>query len=102
MKSTPEIVLPPSLKPGILGGHFITFRRNPTRFLTDLSALGDVTFFRMGSVPGYFVNHPDLVRDVLVVNAQKFKRDVRCSAPSAFWARACSLARRKNTCASGV
>jgi cytochrome P450 len=66
--------VPPSLKAGILGGHFIKFRRNPTKFLTDLSALGDVTFFWMGSQPGYFVNHPDMVRDIFVVSAHKFKK----------------------------
>jgi cytochrome P450 len=74
MKTSSEIVLPPSLKPGILGGHFITFRRNPTKFLTDLARLGDVTFFRMGSVPGYFINNPDMARDIMVVNAHKFKK----------------------------
>lgn len=74
MKASPEIVLPPSLKPGLLGGHFIKFRGNPTKFLTDLAQLGDVTYFRMGNAPGYFINHPDLVRDVMVVNASKFKK----------------------------
>ena len=28
----------------------------------------------MGPLQGYFVNHPDLIRDVLVVNAHKFKK----------------------------
>lgn len=72
MKSAPDIALPPSLKPGLMGGHFIKFRSNATKFLTDLSALGDVTFFRMGGNPGYFLNHPDMARDILVVNAHKF------------------------------
>ncbi len=74
MKPPPQNDLPPSLRPGIFGGHFITFRRNPTGFLTKLSQLGDVTYFRMGSVPGYFINHPDMARDILVVNAHKFKK----------------------------
>ncbi len=50
------------------------FRKDPTAFLMRMSALGDVSYFRMGNVPVYFVNHPDLVRDVLVVNAHKFHK----------------------------
>ncbi len=64
--------LPPSIKPGILGGHFIKFRRRPTEFLTELSALGDITYLRLFKYPGYFLNHPDLIRDVLIKNNAKF------------------------------
>jgi cytochrome P450 len=66
--------LPPSVKPDLIGGHFRTFRKDPTGFLTRLAALGDVTTFRMGALKAFFVNHPDLVRDVLVVNAHKFHK----------------------------
>lgn len=64
--------LPPSQKPSLIGGHFRKFRSDPTGFLTAQSQLGDVTYFRMGSQPGYFLNHPDLVRDLFVVSAHKF------------------------------
>jgi cytochrome P450 len=74
MKPMPEFEVPPSVKPNIVGGHFIRFRRDPTEFLTELSRLGDVTFFRMGSQPGYFINHPEMVRDLFVLNAHKFKK----------------------------
>ena len=66
--------LPPSVKPDLIGGHFRMFRKDPTAFLLRMAALGDVTTFRMGSMPAYFINHPDLVRDVLVVNAHKFHK----------------------------
>src|ERR1044072_1994960 len=66
--------LPPSVKPDLIGGHFRTFRKNPTAFLMRMAALGDVTTFRMGKMQAYFINHPDLVRDVLVVNAHKFHK----------------------------
>lgn len=66
--------LPPSLKPDLIGGHFRSFRKDAPGFLTRLSQLGDVTHFRMGKMTGFFVNHPDLVRDILVVNAQKFHK----------------------------
>ena len=48
------------------------FRRNPTAFLEEAAALGDVSLFKMGGQPAYFLNHPDFVRDLLVVNAHKF------------------------------
>ncbi len=66
--------LPPSQKPNLIGGHFRKFRTDPTGFLTAQSKLGDVSYFRMGSQPGYFLNHPDLVRDLFVVNAHKFMK----------------------------
>jgi len=64
--------LPPSLKSGLIGGHFIKFRRRPTEFLTELSTLGDITYFRLFKYPAYFVNHPDLIRDVLTKSNAKF------------------------------
>ncbi|NNE98177.1 MAG: cytochrome P450 [Pyrinomonadaceae bacterium] len=64
--------LPPSTRPGLLGGHFIKFRRRPTEFLTELSSLGDITYFRLFRNPTYFLNHPDLIRDVLIKNNTKF------------------------------
>jgi cytochrome P450 len=66
--------LPPTVKPDLIGGHFRTFRKDPPAFLTRMAALGDVTTFRMGKMPAFFVNHPDLVRDVLIVNADKFHK----------------------------
>jgi cytochrome P450 len=67
-------MLPPSQKPNLIGGHFRKFRSAPTEFLTSQAALGDVSYFRMGSQAGYFLNHPDLVRDLFVVNAHKFMK----------------------------
>jgi cytochrome P450 len=72
--STTKTNLPPSVKPNWIGGHFLKFRRNPIGFLTELSSLGDVTYFRMGSQPAYLINHPDLVRDVLITNHAKFHK----------------------------
>jgi len=66
--------LPPSQKPNLIGGHFRKFRKDATGFLTAQAKLGDVSFFRMGSQPGYFLNHPDFVRDLFVVNAHKFMK----------------------------
>lgn len=64
--------LPPSVKSGIFGGHFLQFRRDPTGFFQRLAALGDVTSYTMGGQTGFFLNHPDLTRDLLITNNAKF------------------------------
>lgn len=64
--------LPPTVKADLLGGHFRSFRKNPTDFLTKMSALGDVTTFKVGKVQAFLINHPDLIRDLLVTNHSKF------------------------------
>ncbi len=59
-------------RPGMIGGHLRAFWRDRTGYLTRQAELGDVSFLKMGPQPVFFINHPDLVRDVLVVNAHKF------------------------------
>ncbi len=66
--------LPPTVKPGILGGHFLQFRRDPIAFFGKLSALGDITTFLMGNQRAFFINNPELIRDVLVTNHPKFHK----------------------------
>lgn len=66
--------LPPSVKAGLFGGHFFKFRRQPTVVLSELAKLGDITFMRMFNQPSYFLNHPDLVRDVLITSNAKFEK----------------------------
>ena len=74
MKPTVKLELPPALKTDLIGGHFRSFRKDATGFLTKLSHLGDVTSFRMGPQQVYFLNDPEMIRDLLVVNAHKFKK----------------------------
>lgn len=74
MKAVSEINQPPSPKAGFLGGHFIKFRRRPTEFLEEAARLGDVTKFKLGGQAAFFLNHPDLIRDLLVLNADKFMK----------------------------
>lgn len=64
--------LPPSVKAGIFGGHFMQFRRDSTGFLQRLSKLGDVTSFKMGGQLAFFLNHPDFARDLLITSNAKF------------------------------
>ncbi|MGB2913332.1 MAG: cytochrome P450, partial [Pyrinomonadaceae bacterium] len=66
------VLLPPTQKLGWLDRRIPMLRRDRIEFLTGQAALGDVTTFRMGPARVYFINHPDLIRDILVVNADKF------------------------------
>lgn len=74
MKAVSQIRQPPGPKAGIFGGHFIKFRRRPTEFLEEAATLGDITKFKFGGQSAFFLNHPDLVRDLLVVSAHKFMK----------------------------
>jgi len=72
MPDTKKPDLPPSQKPNLFGGHIRNFWRDRVGFLTRQAELGDVTYLRMGPQMVYFINHPDHIRDMLVVNADKF------------------------------
>jgi cytochrome P450 len=66
--------LPPSQKPDLIGGHFRSFRRDPTGFLTRQAALGDVSYFRLGPQPAYAIADPEMIRDLFVVSHSKFMK----------------------------
>jgi cytochrome P450 len=72
MKTMSQTTLPPSVKPFWIGGHFRMFRKNPTGFLSALANLGDISSFKMGGIQAYFLNDPEMIRDLLIVNAHKF------------------------------
>ena len=63
---------PPTVKADLFGGHFLSFRRDPTTFLQKISKFGDVTTFRVAKQQAFLVNHPDLIRDLLVTSHSKF------------------------------
>jgi cytochrome P450 len=67
-----RIAMPPTLRLGWLDRRFPMLRLDRLDFLTAQSKLGDISHFRAGPFTIYFINHPDLIRDVLVVNADKF------------------------------
>lgn len=50
------------------------FMKDRIGFLTKLSKLGDITTFKIGKQTAFFINHPDLIRDVLVTNHYKFEK----------------------------
>lgn len=69
-----DSLLPPSMKAGMIGGHLREFWRDRTGFLALQAELGDVSYYRLGPQPVFFVNHPEMVRDMMVVNAEKFTK----------------------------
>ncbi len=73
----------PTVAPGPDGGLFgmrsvKQFLRNPLEFLAGLGHThGDLTRLRLGPNTVYLVNHPDLIRDVLVSKARSFRKEAR-------------------------
>src|SRR6185436_20008824 len=59
-------------KPLPLVGHAIHFIRSPLEFIESLRPCGDVVRIRLGTRPVYIVNSPDLIRRILVTEAQSF------------------------------
>jgi cytochrome P450 len=54
---------------------FLAFRRDPLSFLSSLARdYGDIVHFRMGPQHTYLLNHPDLVKDVLVTHQDAFMK----------------------------
>ena len=58
--------------PPILG-NLSRFRREPLTFLKSIAhRYGDIVYFRLGPKDVYFLNHPDLIKDVLVTRNNNF------------------------------
>ncbi|MCW3060171.1 MAG: Cytochrome [Capsulimonas sp.] len=67
--------LPPGPKSTLLLGSARRFRKDPIDFLRMLARdYGDVVSFQIGPQPMALVNHPDLIRDILVTNAKQFHK----------------------------
>jgi cytochrome P450 len=70
-----QLTQAPGPRRRLLGGYFWQFRRDPIAFLQMMAREhGDVSHFQMGPQDAFFVNHPDLVKDVLVTNHAKFHK----------------------------
>lgn len=53
-------------------GHALDYRLNPLRFYSDCAEYGDFVRLRFGPHPVYFLNHPDLIKDVFVTQGSSF------------------------------
>ena len=53
----------------------LEYRRGPLPFFQKLAKqFGDLSYFRLGPQPAYFLNHPDFVKQVLVTNNHNFMK----------------------------
>ena len=67
--------IPPGPKRRPLLGIFREFRRQPAEFLERMAReYGDFVFIPLGPQNIYFVNHPDLIQDILVTRQALFKK----------------------------
>ena len=72
--AAPSVVIPrmPGGYPFL--GHALQIRFHPLEFVQSLRTEGDVVAFRLGPQQAYAVNHPDLIRQMLVADAKKFEK----------------------------
>lgn len=49
-------------------------RKEPLKALAEMRAFGDIASFRTGPYRMYLVNHPDLIREVLITKAKSFRK----------------------------
>ncbi|MFI1962752.1 cytochrome P450 [Streptomyces pathocidini] len=55
-------------------GHALQLRTRPLEFVQELRKHGDIVAFRLGTRDAYAVNHPDLIRQMLVTDAKNFRK----------------------------
>ena len=61
-------------------GHAVPLLRRPLAYLRELRAYGDVVRVRVGPVPVYVVNSPDLLHTVMVRQARNFDKGMQGQA----------------------
>jgi cytochrome P450 len=64
-------------RPLPLVGHALQLLRRPWDFLANARPLGDIVEIRLGPAPAYLLNSPELIRQVLVIDAKKFDKGVQ-------------------------
>src|ERR1043165_9164499 len=66
---------PPGPKSWIPGANLRAMQRDPIAFLSGLARdYGDVVHFTFGPQHLYFFNHPDAIREILVVQQRSFHK----------------------------
>src|SRR6202030_3310593 len=66
---------PPGPPPTLIRSLFGAMHQNPLDYFTAMAQeYGDVSGMRIGKFRSLFINHPDLIEDVLVNNARKYHK----------------------------
>jgi cytochrome P450 len=73
--NVPTRTYPPGPKRNLPFMSLLAYRRGPLAYFQNLAKrYGDISFFRIGPQEAFFLNHPDLVKDLLVTNNQNFMK----------------------------
>ena len=84
-------------------GHLPAFRAKPIQFLMGIAReYGDLPYFRLGGFHVYLINHPDLVREVLVTQQSNFIKSRALQRAGYCSGKACSPAKASFTCGSAA
>jgi cytochrome P450 len=71
---------PPGPKSSYPGSGFLRFRKDPMGYLEGLARqFGDIVYWKLGRENIFLINHPDLIRDVLVTDGKKFAKAMEAS-----------------------
>ncbi|HEV7398307.1 MAG TPA: cytochrome P450 [Pyrinomonadaceae bacterium] len=66
---------PPGPRRRIPLAGLLAYRKGPLPFFQNLAQqYGDISYFKLGLQDAYFLNHPDLIKEVLVTNSQNFMK----------------------------
>jgi cytochrome P450 len=66
---------PPGPKRSFPFAGLLAYRRGPLPYFQNLAKqYGDISYFKIGPQEAFFLNHPDLIKDVLVTNNQNFMK----------------------------
>ena len=66
---------PPGPKRRLPFSNLLAYRRSPLEFFQNLAKhYGDISLFRIGPQQAFLVNHPDLIKEILVTNHANFEK----------------------------
>src|SRR5262249_729159 len=67
--------IPPGPPPGFGRALFGPFRRDPLKFFSNVARdYGDIASLQLFNFRTIFINHPDMIEDLLVTSARKFHK----------------------------
>jgi cytochrome P450 len=73
MSDSSAAKFPPGPPPSLIRSLFGGMQQNPLEYFTAMAQkYGDVSGMRIGKFRSLFINHPDLIEDVLVNNSRKY------------------------------
>jgi cytochrome P450 len=73
MSDSSAAKFPPGPPPNLIRSLFGAMQQNPLEYFTAMAQkYGDVSGMRIGKFRSLFINHPDLIEDVLVNNSRKY------------------------------